>query len=65
MKIVVAKKSKCPYCGRPMSRSVVALAQEPFCPRCLEERLKASGADKVPESAVLVVDSTGYAQFKW
>jgi hypothetical protein len=51
----------CPFCGRPMSRSPQARLEDPFCPTCIPERIKAAGARTYikPE---LRLDADGYAR---
>ncbi len=33
----------CPYCKRRALRSAIAIAENPFCGKCLHERINASG----------------------
>jgi Zn finger protein HypA/HybF involved in hydrogenase expression len=53
----------CPYCGRAMWRSTLARLEEPFCPACITERIKASGGKPVDVDSIRV-DEWGYVTFE-
>jgi Zn finger protein HypA/HybF involved in hydrogenase expression len=50
----------CPFCNRPMKRDIQARREEPYCPKCLSDRIVAAGGRRLINPRV-EIDERGYA----
>jgi hypothetical protein len=55
------ESATCPFCGRKFRRDPRGLLENPYCPHCTNQRLKASGAKPLPPGRW--VEDSGYSKF--
>lgn len=58
-------KTKCPFCNRDFIRNPRELLSNPFCDKCIDERLEASNNKRVKNASFVFEpkDSSGYGYF--
>lgn len=50
---MLKRVKRCPYCGREVNRSSVAFFENPYCSRCLAQRLQEANEAVGPTKIVL------------
>ncbi|UIO40334.1 hypothetical protein LOY85_16110 [Brevibacillus brevis] len=57
-------RTTCPFCGRKFESDPRSLIADPFCNKCIEDRIKASGGKIGVTRIVQTVSKNGYVTFQ-